>query len=182
MDGQRVREDIKNCQVIYRHSDYWIFCGRKLQSCFGQNGALVTYPEVKPCLHGIAMLPNNRLLIDDAASVLHLLDLEAGKVLKSKPLTKKRICQSRFALSHNGEIAFCVWAWGMKWYLVRIDLQNLDYSIYDYPASMYGVKDLVFKEPNKLLVLEVQNTEVDDIAVAQNQITAAGCPAWSSTR
>lgn len=173
MEGQRVRKDVKKCQVIYRHSDYWIFCGNKFQSCCGQNGDLITYPEIKLCIHSIAMLPNNRLLVDDAAGVLHLLDLEAGKVLKSKQLTKKRVGQSRFALSTNGDFAFCVWYWSKKWYLAKIDLNNLDCNIYNYPASMYGVQDIVFKSSNELHVLEVQNVDVNGKAVSQNQITSA---------
>ena len=172
MEGQRVRKDIKKCQEIYRHSDYWIFCGSKFQSCRGQNGTLITYPEIKLCIHGIAKLPNNRLLVDDAAGILHLLDLEAGKVLRSKQLTNKRVCQTRFALSDDGNEVFCIWARGPKWFLAKIDLPDLDCNIYDYKANMYGVQDIVYNAPNKLLVLEVQNTVVDGKKVSQNQITS----------
>lgn len=173
MDGQCVRKDVKKCQVIYRHGDYWIFCGSKFQSCLGCNGTLVTYPEIKLCVHNIAMIPHNRLLVDDSAGMLHLVDLAVGKVLISKQLTKKRICQPRFALSINGDTAFCLWAQGLRWYLVKIDLNNLDYDIYDYPVSMYAVRDVVYKSANELLVLETQTVEIDDKVVSQNQVTSA---------
>lgn len=173
MQGKLVRKDIRKCREIYRHSDYYIFCGDKFQSCYQQSGPLITYHEIKMCLHGMVMLPHNRLLVDDAVGVLHLIDLEAGKVLKSKQLTQKRMCETRFALSENGDTAFRIWYWRKKWYLAKIDLHSLNYNIYDYPASMYGVRDIVVNSPNELLVLEVQNVAVDGKAVTQNQITSA---------
>lgn len=172
MEPRIIRKDVKKCQVIYPHADYYLFSGARFQSCSKQGGPLVTYPEVKTCLHGIAILPDGKLLVDDAKSVFHLLDLNEGKVLASQKMTKNRICQSRFAISGDGKTAFRIWSWGKSWYLVKINLLDLSYCTYKYKASMYGISDIIYKSHNELLVLEVQNISIGDRAVSQNQVTS----------
>lgn len=169
MEQRLVRKDIKRCDAIEFHPDYFLFSGKNLQSCSQNGGPLVTYPEVKTFLREIAILPTNKILVDDSKGVLHLLDLDAGKVLLSKKLTKKRMCQSRFATSADGDAAYCVWCWGKDWYLVKFDLSDLNYRIYKYPATLHFVGDIIEKSHDKLLVLESQ---VDDDGTCRNQVSS----------
>lgn len=172
MEQYAVRKDIKKCQRIYPHPHHWIFCGNKFQSCSKQGGPVTTYSEVKPSIYRLAHIPNNRLLVDDNRSVLHLLDLDEGKVIASRKLTKKRVNISRYAVSYDGETAFCVWCWGKNWYLCKFDLSNLDYCIYSYRPTLYCVRDIVFNAENQLLVLETQSVCTNGERISQNLISS----------
>lgn len=169
MEYRPIRKDIKKCDAIDYHPDHFLFSGKLFQSCSKQGGPLITYPEVKTFLREIAILPDNKLLVDDSKSVLHLLDLDAGKVLLSKKLTKKRMCQSRFTVSADGNAAYCVWCWGKDWYLVKIGLSDLDCWIYKYPATLRFVGAIIENLHGELMVLESQ---VDNDGTCRNQISS----------
>lgn len=169
MEQRLVRKDIKKCQVIYPHPDYYLFSGDGFRTCSKQEGELVTYPEVKTAIHAISALPDNKLLIHDAKSVYHILDLENGTILVSKQMPKNVFSTRRFAVSHDGKNAFRFWLRGNKYYLVIVNLFDLSYRICPYKASLNGVADLVYNTDDELLALE---TKVADDGVCHNQITS----------
>ena len=166
------RNDIKKCQAIYYHPNYYLFEGTCFQSCAKNSGLLYSYPEIRTCIRSITFLPNNRLLVDDSRNTFHLLDLSEGRVILSRKVVNERICQSRFIISDDAQYAFCTWNRRGKWYLAKISLDDLSCHIYPYKASMFGIADLFFQEHNKLLVLETQNISIEGKTVSQSQITS----------
>lgn len=169
MEHHLIRKDIKKCETITYHSDFLLFSGKKIHSCSKHGGPLATYPEVKPFLHEIARLPNGKLLVDDGNGVQHILDLSKGIVLMSQKMTKKRMCPSRFAISTDNCSAFRVWCWGEKWDLLKMNLSDLSYQIYDYPASLRFVGDIIVTSANEILVLESQ---IENDGTCTNQVSS----------
>lgn len=169
MEQRVVRQDIKKCQTIDYHPDFFLFSGDRFQSCSRQGGPLFTYPEVKYFLSAYAMLPNNKLLVHDARSTYHILDLQAGITLASKRMTRSCISTRRFAVSADGNTAYRIWLNGKKYYLVIINLSDLSYRTCPYKASWSRVADLICTAKDELLVLE---TQVTNDGVCHNQITS----------
>lgn len=169
MEQRLIRSDIKKCQKIDYHPDYFLFSGDLFQSCSRQGGPLFTYPEVKYFPVALSILPNNKLLIEDARSTFHVLDLEKGKVLASKRMPKQVICSRRFAVSNDGKTAFRTWLKGDKYFLAIINLCDLSCRICPYNVTLNLVADLVYKAENELLVLE---TQVANDGVCHNQVTS----------
>lgn len=169
MEQRLVRKDIRDCQAIYYHSDYYLFSGNGFRSCAKRGGSLFVYTEVKTPINTIAPLPDNKLLVHDKKSVYHILDLEAGKVLVSKQMPRKIISTKRFAVSDDGKTAYRIWLSGNKYHLAVIALSDLSYRTYPYKASWSNVADLVYQSKDELRVLEAQ---AFNGGVRRNQITS----------
>lgn len=169
MELHLVQNEIKKCQVIYYHPDYYLFSGDGFGACSKYSGEVVTYPKIKTALHSLSELPNNRLLIHDAKSIYHIVDLEAGVVLASKQMPKQVMSTRRFAISSDGNKAFRIWLRGNKYCLAIINLHDLGYQVYPYKETLNYVADLISISNDELLVLE---TEVSDNGLCRNLVTS----------
>lgn len=163
-----IRGDVLNCQFIHYHPNYYLFSGDNFQSCSRQGGPLFTYPKVKIAVHSIAILSDNKLLVEDAKSFLHILDLRNGTVLASKKTPTQFSSTRRFAVSPNGENAFRISRRGEKTYLEIIDLLDLNYRKLPYIPTLHHIADMVFKN-GELLVLE---SSVDNNGTCLNCVKA----------
>ena len=179
MEQRIVRNDIKNCTSIYFHPSYYLFSGKYIQSCSQNSNTLFKYPSVKYYLKTMARFSDDKVLVEDGKSILHILDLKSGTVLASQKMRRDVCCITRFAISNDEKNAFCIWLRGRKHELVIIDLSDLSYQVFLYPSSLCGVSDLICSKEHGLLVLE---TQVNDDRTCQNQVTClniqdGGCKA-----
>lgn len=168
MEQYLVRKDIRNCQTIEYHPDYYLFNGDTFRAGCKLKGIDFIFAQVKPPVYAIAILSGGKILVEDRRCCWHILDLVNGQVLASKKMPQSVMYTVRFAVSNDERTAYRIWLKKSTYYLAVIDLSDLSYCTYVYPASLHSTCDLVCTDDNKLLVLE---TQVTARGVCHSQIT-----------
>lgn len=169
MKERLVRTDLKNISSIDFHDNHLLFSGKNIRSCRGKWDQLKVYYGVSYFLRSMISLSDEKVLVEDGKCVYHILDLNAGTVLFSQKMRRDVSGTSRFAISDDGRTAFRVWLRGKKHEIAVIDLSDLSYRIFPYPASLNGVADLVYIKDSGLLAME---TQVNADKTCQNQVVS----------
>lgn len=169
MERRLVRSDVKRCQSIQYHPDYFLFSTKCIQSCAKQNGSLFEYQDIKFFISQMVCLTDEKVLLEDGKHFYHIINLKSGEVFASRKMRRDVIETDRFAVSPDGKTAYRIWLRGRKYELVVIDLLNLNFQICAYPARLNGVADLIFHKDKGLQVLE---TQVNEDGTCQNLVAS----------